>query len=192
MYGSSGVGIRSCLLAWAHRRSAQLGSLVSVLMFHCRWREVRCRWYLLQHRGYVAPDPLPSPGTQTIMCQRLPVRCLRLCPQCASPPPPHTHTLSLSAAGVGLSVDGGKTFKAFDAKLTTGARYGAFPTVRTWPLPTCSRVLCSQAPLLTALALFIGVTLPLQPPPSTRLPPPSLPHSPTWRSHGSACCAWIV
>jgi hypothetical protein len=32
-------------------------------------------------------------------------------------------------AGVGLSVNGGKTFKTFDAKLTTGARYGAFPTV---------------------------------------------------------------
>jgi hypothetical protein len=30
-------------------------------------------------------------------------------------------------------VDGGKTFKAFDAKLTTGARYGAFPTVRECP-----------------------------------------------------------
>ena len=54
-------------------------------------------------------------------------------------------TLSLLANDVGLNgtgyklsitssgADGGKTFTAFDAKLTTGARYGAFPTVRTCP-----------------------------------------------------------
>jgi len=34
--------------------------------------------------------------------------------------------------GVGISVDGGKTFKTYDAKLTTEARYGAFPTDTTW------------------------------------------------------------
>ena len=34
--------------------------------------------------------------------------------------------------GVGFSVDGGATFKAFDANLTTIDRYGAFPTDTTW------------------------------------------------------------
>ena len=34
--------------------------------------------------------------------------------------------------GVGISVDGGKTFKTFDAKLDTEARYGAFPSDNVW------------------------------------------------------------
>eukprot|EP00567_Pseudictyota_dubia_P005918 CAMPEP_0197455168 /NCGR_PEP_ID=MMETSP1175-20131217/40067_1 /TAXON_ID=1003142 /ORGANISM="Triceratium dubium, Strain CCMP147" /LENGTH=300 /DNA_ID=CAMNT_0042988955 /DNA_START=8 /DNA_END=906 /DNA_ORIENTATION=+ len=34
--------------------------------------------------------------------------------------------------GVGLSVDGGKTFKTFNAHVGTQARYGAFPTDTTW------------------------------------------------------------
>jgi len=34
--------------------------------------------------------------------------------------------------GVGLSVDGGATFTAYDAKLTTDARYGAFPSDTQW------------------------------------------------------------
>jgi len=34
--------------------------------------------------------------------------------------------------GVGLSVDGGKTFKVYDANLQTLERYGAFPTDTTW------------------------------------------------------------
>jgi len=37
-----------------------------------------------------------------------------------------------SVNGAGISVDGGKTFKAYDAKMTTDARYGAFPTDNTW------------------------------------------------------------
>lgn len=34
--------------------------------------------------------------------------------------------------GVGISVDGGVTFKTYDAALQTEARYGAFPTDTTW------------------------------------------------------------
>jgi hypothetical protein len=37
-----------------------------------------------------------------------------------------------SVEGVGFSVDGGASFTTFDAKLTTEARYGAFPTDTTW------------------------------------------------------------
>jgi hypothetical protein len=36
------------------------------------------------------------------------------------------------AAGAAISVDGGATFKAYDAKLTCDARYGAFPTDDIW------------------------------------------------------------
>jgi len=34
--------------------------------------------------------------------------------------------------GVGISVDGGKTFKVYDANMQTEARYGAFPSDTTW------------------------------------------------------------
>jgi len=34
--------------------------------------------------------------------------------------------------GVGFSIDGGASFTVYDAKLTTEARYGAFPTDDTW------------------------------------------------------------
>jgi len=34
--------------------------------------------------------------------------------------------------GVGISTDGGALFKTYDAKLTTEARYGAFPATNTW------------------------------------------------------------
>jgi len=40
--------------------------------------------------------------------------------------------LFTSVNGVGISVDGGKTFKAYDANMQTDARYGAFPTDTTW------------------------------------------------------------
>jgi hypothetical protein len=35
-------------------------------------------------------------------------------------------------SGAGISVDGGKTFKTYNAQLTTDARYGAFPSDSTW------------------------------------------------------------
>ena len=38
----------------------------------------------------------------------------------------------LPAQGVGISNDGGALFKTYDAKLTTEARYGAFPATNTW------------------------------------------------------------
>jgi hypothetical protein len=57
-------------------------------------------------------------------------------------------------AGVGISVDGGQTFKTFNAQLTTEARYGAFPTDTTWYvaagtciavyMPRCLRVDCME------------------------------------------------
>ena len=41
----------------------------------------------------------------------------------------------LCAQGVGISTDGGALFKTYDAKLTTEARYGAFPATNTWCVP---------------------------------------------------------
>ena len=41
----------------------------------------------------------------------------------------------LPAQGVGISTDGGALFKTYDAKLTTEARYGAFPATNTWCVP---------------------------------------------------------
>ena len=46
------------------------------------------------------------------------------------PPPPPTHIPG--PQGVGLSVDGGATFKTYDANLDGIARFGAFPTDTTW------------------------------------------------------------
>ena len=41
----------------------------------------------------------------------------------------------LPTQGVGISTDGGALFKTYDAKLTTEARYGAFPATNTWCVP---------------------------------------------------------
>jgi hypothetical protein len=59
-------------------------------------------------------------------------------------------------AGVGISVDGGKTFKAYPAGLTADARYGAFPSDSVWYVAAGTSTLIDpcRAPALLLVLLF--------------------------------------
>ena len=80
---------------------------------------------------------------------------------CCSPPvwrvrPAPSCPVWCHCAGAGISVDGGKTFKAYSAGLTTDARYGAFPSDSVWYVAagTCAGP-CLQPPTRACVSCIV-------------------------------------